>query len=114
MSADKLHAIGDLPLQGFPRPGFDVLMAEQRFPLRPAPTASDLRLVLSVMRIAAALERSGDYAKNLAKRSLVLNKMHSVEGATGSIRRMARQVGLLLKDALDSFIPLPERRFMPD
>ncbi len=36
MSADKLHAIGDLPLQGFPRPGFDVLMAEQRFPLRPA------------------------------------------------------------------------------
>ena len=28
MSADKLHAIGDLPLQGFSRLGFDVLMAE--------------------------------------------------------------------------------------
>ena len=68
------------------------------------PIATDLRVVLTVMKIAASLERCGDYAKNLAKRSLVLNKMHSVEGATGSIRRMARQVGLLLKDALDSFI----------
>lgn len=36
MGTDKLHAIGDLPLEGFPRPGFNVLMAEQRFPLRPA------------------------------------------------------------------------------
>lgn len=36
MGTDKLHAIGDLPLEGFPRPGFNVFMAEQRFPLRPA------------------------------------------------------------------------------
>ena len=69
-----------------------------------APTATDLRIVLTVMKIAASLERCGDYAKNLAKRSLVLNQMHTIEGATGSIRRMARQVGLLLKDALDAFI----------
>ena len=69
-----------------------------------APTATDLRVVLTVMKIAASLERCGDYAKNLAKRSLVLNKMHTIEGASGSIRRMARQVGLLLKDALDAFI----------
>ena len=69
-----------------------------------APAATDLRVVLTVMKIAASLERCGDYAKNLAKRSLVLNQMHVVEGATASIRRMARQVGLLLKDALDAFI----------
>jgi len=69
-----------------------------------APAATDLRVVLTVMKIAASLERCGDYAKNLAKRSLVLNQMHVVEGATSSIRRMARQVGLLLKDALDAFI----------
>lgn len=69
-----------------------------------APTATDLRVVLTVMKIAASLERCGDYAKNLAKRSLVLNKMHTIEGASGSIRRMARQVGLLLKDALDAFV----------
>jgi phosphate transport system protein len=69
-----------------------------------APTASDLRTVLSVMKIGAALERCGDYAKNLAKRSVVLGTMPSIPGASGSIRRMARQVGLLLKNALDAYI----------
>lgn len=69
-----------------------------------APTARDLRTVLTVMKIAASLERCGDYAKNLAKRSIVLAQMHTIEGAAGSIRRMARQVSLLLKDALDAFI----------
>ena len=69
-----------------------------------APTAGDLRTVLTVMKIAASLERCGDYAKNLAKRSIVLAQMHTIEGAAGSIRRMARQVSLLLKDALDAFI----------
>ncbi len=69
-----------------------------------APAASDLRTVLTVMKIAASLERCGDYAKNLAKRSMVLAQMHSIDGAAGSIRRMSRQVGLMLKDALDAFI----------
>ena len=68
------------------------------------PTASDLRTVLTVMRIAANLERCGDYAKNLAKRSVVLNSMAQIEGATGSIRRMSRAVVLMLKDSLDAYI----------
>ncbi len=45
-----------------------------------APTASDLRTVLSVMKIASSLERCGDYAKNLAKRSVVLGTMHAHSG----------------------------------
>ena len=69
-----------------------------------APTATDLRTVMSVLKIAASLERCGDYAKNLAKRAMVLAQMRMIDGAAGSIRRMARQVGLLLKDALDAFI----------
>jgi phosphate transport system protein len=69
-----------------------------------APTANDLRTVLAVMKIASSLERCGDYAKNLAKRSVVLGAMQPIDGAAGSIRRMARQVGLLLKNALDAFI----------
>jgi phosphate transport system protein len=69
-----------------------------------APTANDLRTVLSVMKIASSLERCGDYAKNLAKRSIVLGALQPIEGASGSIRRMARLVGLLLKNALDAFI----------
>lgn len=69
-----------------------------------APTATDLRTVLTVMRIVGSLERSGDYAKNLAKRSLVLNQMRPVNGSAGSISRMARSVVGLLKDALDAFV----------
>jgi phosphate transport system protein len=69
-----------------------------------APTAGDLRTVLSVMRIAAALERSGDYAKNLAKRSLVLSNMSPLGGSSSSIVRMARTVVLRLKEALDAYI----------
>ncbi len=69
-----------------------------------APTASDLRTVLTVMKIAAALERCGDYAKNLAKRSVVLSQMAPVDGAAGAIRRMAKAVQTQLKDALDSLI----------
>lgn len=69
-----------------------------------APAASDLRTVLSVMRIAAALERSGDYAKNLAKRSLILSNMATLGGTPGSLGRMARTVVGRMKEALDAYI----------
>ena len=69
-----------------------------------APTATDLRTVLTVIRIAGNLERCGDYAKNLAKRTGVLSHMAEIDGTTGAIRRMAKTVQLLLKDALDSYI----------
>jgi phosphate transport system protein len=69
-----------------------------------APIASDLRTVLTVMKIAASLERCGDYAKNLAKRSVVLSQMPPINGTAGAIRRMAKAVELQLKDALDSLI----------
>jgi phosphate transport system protein len=68
------------------------------------PTAGDLRTVLTVMKIAAALERSGDYAKNLAKRTSILSQMSQVPGATGSIRRLAKAVVQMLTDALDAYI----------
>lgn len=70
-----------------------------------APRATDLRIILAVMRIAAALERSGDYAKNLAKRSLVLSQMPPItSGATRSIARMAQAVIGLMHDALGAFV----------
>ncbi len=69
-----------------------------------APTATDLRTVLTVMKIAASLERCGDYAKNLAKRSSVLAQMTAIEGAAGAVKRMAKAVELLLRDALDAYI----------
>ena len=69
-----------------------------------APAASDLRTVLSVMKIAAALERCGDYAKNLAKRSVHLSQMPTLGGSAGAIRRLARSVQMMLNEALDAFI----------
>ncbi|MCM2561085.1 phosphate signaling complex protein PhoU [Lutimaribacter sp. EGI FJ00015] len=69
-----------------------------------APTAVDLRVVLSVMKISANLERIGDYAKNMAKRTGVLVQMPPINGAHAALRRMAREVQLMLKDALDAYI----------
>jgi phosphate transport system protein len=69
-----------------------------------APTATDLRTVLTVMKIAGNLERCGDYAKNLAKRTLVLAQVPPVGSAAGSVRRLAKTVQSLLRDALDAFV----------
>lgn len=69
-----------------------------------APTAVDLRVILSVMKIASNLERVGDYAKNMAKRNAVLMEMTPVEGSRAALGRMAREVQLMLKDALDAYI----------
>ena len=69
-----------------------------------APTAIDLRVILSVIKISANLERIGDYAKNMAKRTAVLAQIPPVSDSTGAIRRMARTVEGMLKDALDGYI----------
>ncbi|MCU0911445.1 MAG: phosphate signaling complex protein PhoU [Rhodobacteraceae bacterium] len=68
-----------------------------------SPAATDLRTVLSVLKISANLERIGDYAKNLGKRTSVLVQMAPVGDSGGALRRMARAVADLLKDALDSY-----------
>ncbi|WP_192966572.1 phosphate signaling complex protein PhoU [Phycobacter azelaicus] len=69
-----------------------------------APAAVDLRVVLSVMKIAGNLERIGDYAKNIAKRTGVLIQGHDTTESAAALRRMAREVELMLKDALDAYI----------
>ncbi len=77
-----------------------------------APTASDLRTVMTVIKISANLERVGDYAKNMAKRTTVLAESNQIDGAAGQIRRMARDVQLMLKDALDAYIQRDEKLAM--
>ncbi|WP_417260745.1 phosphate signaling complex protein PhoU [Celeribacter sp.] len=69
-----------------------------------SPTAGDLRTVLSVMKITTNLERCGDYAKNLAKRTGVLAEMSPIDGAGASLRRMAREVEEMLRLSLDAYI----------
>jgi phosphate transport system protein len=48
-----------------------------------APIASDLRNVLAALRIAADIERIGDYAANVAKRSIPLSMVAPVAPAAG-------------------------------
>lgn len=69
-----------------------------------SPTATDLRLVLTVIKISASLERVGDYAKNIAKRSNVLAHMPVIDGAGMALRRMSSTVEKMMKDALDSYV----------
>lgn len=68
------------------------------------PIASDLRTVLTVFRVSANLERIGDYAKNIAKRSQSVIELDVDPGTGTSLKRMARQVELMLKDVLDAYI----------
>lgn len=69
-----------------------------------APTAIDLRLILSVIKISGNLERIGDYAKNMAKRTEVLSQTAPINDCIGTLRRMTRAVEGMLKDALDAYI----------
>ncbi len=69
-----------------------------------APTARDLRVVLTVMKISANLERIGDYSKNIAKRTGILVQTPPIGSSAGAIRRMAKTVDLMLKDALDAYV----------
>ena len=73
-----------------------------------APTATDLRIVLSVMRMSGNLERIGDLSKNIAKRTSVLVQMQPIGGTAATLRRMGREVELMLKDALDAYIQRDE------
>ena len=69
-----------------------------------APRATDLRVVLSIIKISSSLERVGDYAKNIAKRSHVLADLPPIPGAGMALRRMSAAVETMMKDALDSYI----------
>ena len=68
------------------------------------PIAVDLRIILTALKVSSKLERIGDYAKNMAKRTTVLAGMQQVNGSAASIRRMAKEVERMLKDALDAYI----------
>lgn len=67
------------------------------------PMAEDLRLVISALKMASNLERIGDYAKNVAKRTVILSTMEPVGNATQTLGRMAAQVQSMIKNVLDAY-----------
>ena len=67
------------------------------------PVASDLRRALAAMKLAVDLERTGDLAKNISKRALILAEGEPMQPLTRSIERMGKLVSMRLRDVLDAY-----------
>lgn len=65
------------------------------------PMADDLRHVVAGLKMAADLERIGDYATNVAKRSIVLNQF-TLPFSMSGLAHMARLVQQNLKTIVDA------------
>src|SRR5690348_2911823 len=67
------------------------------------PMARDLRQSIAALKIASDLERIGDYAANVAKRSIALNQTPPVKPVY-AIPRMGRLCQAMIKDVLDAYV----------
>eukprot|EP00752_Nemacystus_decipiens_P000039 g39.t1 len=67
------------------------------------PVANDLRFILAALRCASEIERIGDYAKNIAKRSTALTHLPATP-LTRGVGRMGALVQTMLKDVMDAFL----------
>jgi phosphate transport system protein len=71
---------------------------------RRQPLAVDLREIVSVIRIAGDLERVGDLAKNIAKRSLAMSdQLQTLQRPLTGLRQMSKLVLGQLKAVLDAY-----------
>src|SRR6185503_6740375 len=67
------------------------------------PVAQDLRRTVGALKLSLVLERAGDYAKNIAKRALVIAQADPEIPLTRSVQRMGELVAGRLKEALDAY-----------
>jgi len=67
------------------------------------PGEADLRRAISTLKLAMNLERCGDLARNIAKRSLVLSAGEPLLPLTGAIERLGRLVSARLREVLDAY-----------
>lgn len=74
------------------------------------PAASDLRLVLAVVKSTTDLERIGDEASKIARQAIRLSELPPSAGNAADLRRIGRHVSVMLRDALDSFARLDARK----
>ncbi len=70
---------------------------------RRQPMAVDLREIVGAIRVAGDLERVGDLAKNIAKRSLKIGIEARVPRAIVGLRHMNDVATELMKDVLDAY-----------
>ncbi len=70
---------------------------------RRQPVAMDLRELIGAIRVAGDLERVGDLAKNIAKRTIKLGTESKVARAIVGLRHMNEVATELMKDVLDAY-----------
>ncbi|RFB79333.1 phosphate signaling complex protein PhoU [Methylovirgula sp. 4M-Z18] len=72
---------------------------------RRQPMAVDLRAIVAAIRVSGDLERIGDLAKNIAKRTMKIANDNGIRmpGALVGLRHMAELAAILLKDVLDAY-----------
>jgi phosphate transport system protein len=70
---------------------------------RRSPQADDLRELFSAIKIVGDLERVGDYAKNIAKRTVALSGT-AVAEPEADMPRIARMVTGMIDDAIKAYI----------
>ena len=77
---------------------------------RRQPMAVDLREIVAAIRVSGDLERVGDLAKNIAKRTTMIATEPRVARASIGLRHMHELAALQLKDVLDAYAQRdPER-----
>ena len=74
------------------------------------PMAADLRMIIASLKVANNLERVGDYAKNIGKRTIALSKSPVISNTANSIQRMSTMVEGMIKNALDALINRDSQR----
>ncbi len=77
---------------------------------RRQPVAVDLRELIGAIRIAGDLERVGDLAKNIAKRTVKAGSEARVPRAIIGLKHMNEVATELLKDVLDAYAQRDEER----
>ncbi|HWG06149.1 MAG TPA: phosphate signaling complex protein PhoU [Beijerinckiaceae bacterium] len=70
---------------------------------RRQPMAVDLRDIIAAIRVSGDLERVGDLAKNIAKRSIKIAAEPRLGRATIGLKHMGELAALQLKEVLDSY-----------
>ena len=74
------------------------------------PMAADLRMIIASLKVANNLERVGDYAKNIRKRTIAHSKSPVISNTANSIQRMSTMVEGMIKNALDALINRDSQR----
>lgn len=68
-----------------------------------SPMATDLRRIIAALKVGAVLERIGDYAKNIAKRTRVIIAEEARPDDGISVARMSDAVQKMLNQVLDAY-----------